>query len=369
MERKMDNEKDLYLITGSSGFLGAALADRFASRGGRIVGFDNKASEHEAPETECLFCDLSSDESVQKTFELLKSKHGTKIKAVFHLAAYYSFSGKDSPMYEKLTVQGTGRMLRELQNYEVGQFIFSSSMLVHKPNKPGEKITEESPVEANWQYPQSKVDTEKLIWEKHGKVPTVILRIAGVYADDCHSIPIAHQIQRIYEGQLEGHLYSGDTDVRQSFIHVDDVAQAFECAVDHASSLPPVSVFEIGEENAMSYEEMQKEIGMLVHGTDWKTFTVPKPIAKIGAFVESEIPFIDPPFVKPWMVDHADDNYDLDISKARRELGFNPKHNLHDTIPKMIAQLKADPLKWYHENGLKAPGWLKEKAEKQTAAS
>jgi nucleoside-diphosphate-sugar epimerase len=357
----MDNDKQLFLITGSSGFIGQALAQHFSSKDHVIVGFDRESPPENSAE-DCLFCDLSSDESVQKTFELLRARHGNKITAVFHLAAYYSFSGEDSPLYKEITVDGTERMLRELQNFEVGQFIFSSSMLVHKPSQPGEKITEDSPLEPTWQYPKSKVDTEELIHKKHGKIPVVNLRIAGVYADDCHSIPIAHQIQRIYEGQLEGHLYSGNTDVRQSFVHVDDLVSAFECAVANAGNLPTDSTFEIGEPDAMSYKEMQKEFGMLLRGEDWKTFSVPKPIAKIGAFVEGEIPFVDKPFVKPWMVDHADDNYELNIDKARKVLGWNPKNKLSDVIPKMTESLKADPLKWYKINHLKAPGWLKEKA-------
>jgi nucleoside-diphosphate-sugar epimerase len=364
----MSKDKQIILITGSSGFLGQALAKKFQSKNETVIGFDKEPAPPDSGDTECLFCDISSDESVQKTFALMKSQYGNKIKAVFHLAAYYSFSGEDSPLYKKITVDGTARMLRELQNFEVNQFIFSSSMLVHKPNKPGEKITEDSPVDPTWQYPKSKVETEALIHKEHGKVPCVILRIAGVYADDCHSIPIAHQIQRIYEGQLEGHLYSGDTDVRQSFVHVNDIVTAFECVVDHAAALPVVSTFEIGEPDAMSYEEMQKQIGMLTHGTDWKTFSVPKPIAKIGAAVEMAIPFVDKPFVKPWMVDHADDNYDLDISKAQTELEWSPKHSLHGTIPKMIDLLKSDPDKFYKVNHLKEPDSVKDKADKSKAS-
>jgi len=357
----MDNDKQLFLITGSSGFIGHALAQHFTSKDSVIVGFDRESPSSPTTE-ECLFCDLASDESVQKTFELLRSRNGNKITAVFHLAAYYSFSGKDSPLYKKITVEGTERMLRELQNFEVGQFIFSSSMLVHKPNQPGEKITEESPIEPTWQYPESKVETEKLIHEKRGNIPAVILRIAGVYADDCHSIPIAHQIQRIYEAQLEGHLYSGDTDVRQSFVHVDDLVMAFDRVVSHAGRLPDESTFEIGEPDAMSYEEMQQEIGMLIHGKNWKTFSVPRPIAKLGALMENSIPFVEKPFVKPWMVDHADDNYELNIEKARQVLGWHPDRHLHDVIPQMIEGLKADPIKWYKTNHIEAPGWLKDKA-------
>jgi len=350
----MNNKKEVVIITGSSGFIGHALCHHF-SNNYEVVGFDREGPPDPPPPVECLFCDLTSDESVQKTFHMVRSNYGNKIKAVFHLAAYYSFSGEDSPLYKELTVYGTGRLLRELENFEVGQFIFSSSMLVHKPNEPGQLITEDSRVEANWQYPQSKIETEKLIKNDHGKIPIVILRIAGVYDEVCHSIPIAHQIQRIYEKQLEGRLYSGSVDVRQSFVHVADVVKAYELVIQKAPELPAESTFLIGEPDAMSYEEMQQEISHDLDGHHWTTLEVPKPIAKAGAWVESALPLSEKPFVKPWMIDHADDNYELDISRARDFLGWWPSHSLRNTLPKMIEGLKIDPEKWYKINKLHPP--------------
>ncbi len=364
----MTEDKQVFLITGSSGFLGHALAHHFGSQNDQIVGFDMEGPPYPPPNTECLFCDLSSDESVQKTFHLLRSKNGSKIKAVFHLAAYYSFSGKKSPMYKKLTVDGTMRMLRELQAFEVGQFIFSSSMLVHKPNEHGQLITEDSPIEPLWEYPKSKVETEKLVHELHGKIPVVNLRIAGVYDDVCHSIPIAHQIQRIYEKQLEGHLYSGDTSVRQSFVHLADVVKAFALVVQKADSLPAESTFLIGEPDAMSYNEMQKEIGFFLYGQDWETISVPKPIAKVGAFVEGVLPLPEKPFVKPWMIDRADDNFELDISRARTVLGWEPDYRLTDVLPTMLEGLLVDPSRWYEINKLHPPAWLKQEHAGQNHA-
>lgn len=363
-----ESEKEVFLITGSSGFLGHALAHHFGSKDHTIVGLDKEGPPYPPPNTECLFCDLSSDESVQKTMYLMRLKNGRKIKAVFHLAAYYSFSGEDSPLYRTITVEGTERLLRELQEFEVGQFIFSSSMLVHRPNRPGELIREDSPIEPTWQYPKSKVETEKLIHEKRGKIPTVILRIAGVYDDTCHSIPIAHQIQRIYENQLEGHLYSGNTSVRQSFVHVQDLVQAIERAVEKASVLPEESTFLIGEPEAMSYDEIQKEIGLLIHGEEWKTISVPKPIAKVGAFVEGSLPLPEKPFVKPWMIDRADDNYELDITSARRVLGWQPQHRLHDAIARMLEGLKLDPHRFYKINHLHEPPHWKDGAKEDRKA-
>ncbi|MCA9912509.1 MAG: hypothetical protein KC496_04155, partial [Anaerolineae bacterium] len=50
------------------------------------------------------------------------------------------------------------------------------------------------------------------------------------------------------------------------------------------------------------------------------------------------------------------------ITRARTILGWEPKHSVRDTLPKMIPALKADPLAWYRENDIKPPLWLRELA-------
>jgi nucleoside-diphosphate-sugar epimerase len=348
----VDENRQVFLITGSSGLLGHALSHHFGSKNHTIIGFDEAGPPYPPPNTDCLFCDLTSDESVQKTLFMVKNLYGGKIKAVFHLAAYYSFSGKPNRLYKDLTVDGTKRMLRELQKFEVGQFIFSSSMLVYKPNAKNERLTEESELAPTWAYPKSKVETEELILKNHGNVPAVILRIAGVYSDICQSIPLAHQIQRIYEHQLEGHLYSGDVDVKQAFIHLDDVVSAFDACVQKADQLSDYEVFNIGEEDAMSYDETQRAIARTLFDEPWPTLDVPKPIAKAGAWVEEALPLPEKPFVKPWMIDRADDNYVLNIDKARRVLDWQPMKSLRNRLPRMLEGLKIDPEKWYKINKL-----------------
>lgn len=67
----------------------------------------------------------------------------------------HTLHGKPSSKYEEITVQDTGRLLRGLRklDFQVEQFIVSSTMLVHRPGEPGEFITEDSPIEATWAYP------------------------------------------------------------------------------------------------------------------------------------------------------------------------------------------------------------------------
>jgi len=292
---------------------------------------------------------------MQNAFHIVEERYGSRLDCVIHLAAYYSFDGRPSPMYKKLTVDGTERLLRELHRFDVGQLIFSSTMLVHAPGHPGQRINEQSPICATWAYPQSKIETEHKIAERHGDIPAVILRIAGVYTDLCESVPLAHQIQRIYEKQLTSHVYPGDVHSGQSFVHLDDLIESIVLSIEARDELEPLEVFLIGEPDTMTYEELQRETGLLIHGKDWETMYVPKPIAKAGAWVQNVVPIGDRAFIKPWMVDRADDNYVLVISKARNLLGWEPQRSLRLVLPRMIDGLKVDPERWYKINKLHPP--------------
>lgn len=345
-------DKEVVIVTGSCGRIGANVVRRLGKTY-RIVGFELLKAIYASANEELVPVDLSSDESVHQAFTHIKDQYGTKIASVIHLAAYYSFSEKHSDLYNKITVQGTERLLKALKNFDVEQFLFSSTMLVHAPTTPGHPITEESLVKAKWDYPLSKVHTEEKIHTMRGNMSTVILRIAGVYDDACHSIPISHQIQRIYERKLEGHLFSGNVHHGASFLHMDDLVDAIELAVQKRKELPPESVFLLGEPKTLSYDSLQKLIARYALNSDWKTWRVPKLVAKIGSWVQCHIPFMPKPFIRPWMIDLADDHYELDISKAERLLGWEPKHSLEEVLPQMIADLKADPRGWYAKNQLK----------------
>jgi hypothetical protein len=154
-----------------------------------------------------------------------------------------------------------------------------------------------------------------------------------VYDDDCHSIPLANQIQRIFERTLTSKVVPGDILRGQAFVHVADVVEAFVKTVDARHQLAPEEVFLIGEPDTLSYDHLQRAFGRLIHGEE--------------------------PFIKPWMIDLADDHYVLDIGRARRTLGWEPKESLRETLPRRVFALKADPQCFYKANKLEAPSWLK----------
>jgi nucleoside-diphosphate-sugar epimerase len=346
-------DRKIVVVTGSSGNIGDAVMRRFGSRAEDTVGFDRDAADPPPPDCTFIPVDVTSDDSVMDGIRVIRHHHGRQIGAVIHLAAYYDFSGEENPLYDEVTVEGTRRLLRGLNSGEVfvEQFIFSSTMLLHRPGERGQLIDEDWPVEPTWAYPRSKAETEQVVREERGAIAGVCLRIAGVYDDQCHSIPLSHQIKRIYERQFSSHFYPGETAHGQSFVHLDDVVDAIESTVDRRSELPPEIAILIGEPETLSYGELQQTIGRLIHGEEWKTQTLPAALAKAGAWLQEQIPGEDP-FIKPWMVDRANDHYALNIERARKLLQWKPKRSLRETLPKMVKALVDDPEAWYRENNL-----------------
>lgn len=351
-------KKKVIIVTGSCGRIGKGVVSTLGEHY-QMVGFELLKAFYASENEELVPVDISSDESVHQAFTHIRHFYGNQIASVIHLAAYYSFDQKDSPLYDKITVQGTRRLLEALKSFEVEQFLFSSTMLVHKPCSPSEKITEDSPVQMNWGYPKSKVETEKMIHDLRGSIKTVILRIAGVYTDYCDSIPISNQIQRVYEKQITSRFFPGDITHGASFIHMEDLVEAICTSVEKRDLLPNELTLLIGEGKTLSYDTLQRQISKGLFGKEISTYKIPKTCAQLGAWAQGHTPFMAAPFIKPWMVSIADDNYTLDIKKAKKYLNWEPKHSLETSLPKMLKELKSNPLAWYQHHHLTAPSWLK----------
>jgi nucleoside-diphosphate-sugar epimerase len=345
------------LISGVSGAMGSVLAEALAGQY-QVVGIDRYCREDLS--ADCIPIDLTSDEAVAKAFQEIRQNYGDHLASVIHLAAYYDFSGEESPLYQQVNIEGTRRLLRALQGFQVDQFVYSSTMLVHKATQPGIAITEESPLEAHWAYPISKLKTEQVITAEHGDIPYVLLRIAGLYNDRGGVPTLTHQIKRIYERSFKSRFFAGETSHGQSYVHIEDLIKAFVQVVERRNRLPDDCKILIGEPMVMSYQALQNELGRLIHGESWETLPVPKPLAKTETWVEEKVDAAaakitddhEPPFIRSFMIDRADDHYEIDISQARRLLDWQPEHILRDTLPRIIAALKDDPLAWYQENGL-----------------
>ncbi|MGH9243906.1 MAG: NAD-dependent epimerase/dehydratase family protein [Acidimicrobiales bacterium] len=346
--------REVVVITGSSGFIGAPLIRALATDR-TVVGFDRAGDPHPPIEAECVCVDLTADDSVEAGLARVRYAYGDRLASVVHLAAYYDFSGAPSPQYDAVTVQGTGRLLDALQAFEVEQFVFSSTMLVHRPVRVGERIDERSPLGPTWPYPASKVATEQVVRERRGAIPAVLVRMAGVYDDVGHTPPLANQIRRIWERRPTSHLFPASPSTVTPYLHIADLIDALVAVVDRRRELPDEVAILLGEEDAPSFAELQHLIADALHGEPWRTVRVPKLLAKAGAWLQDFAPVVGDPFLKPWMVERTSDHYALDATAARTLLGWRAKRSLRDGIPVIAAALKDDPASWYRANGLEPP--------------
>ncbi|HRX85810.1 MAG TPA: NAD(P)-dependent oxidoreductase [Phycisphaerae bacterium] len=349
-----ENTATTVLVTGAAGFLGTHIASALA-RDHHVIGLDVKEPADLPPGAEWIACDLTGDAGTRAALTEVRKRCGGRLASAVHLAAYYDFSGEPSDMYDKLTVQGTHRLIEGLKEFErVEQVIFSSSLLVMKPAEgDSERLSEQSPTRAAWAYPQSKLAAEQVLRQEHGALPTVVLRLAGVYDDMGHSLPIGQQIHRIYEKTKESYVFPGDAENGQPFIHVDDVAACVRRTVAVRNQLDGWELLLIAEPEVMSYRELQDMIGRELHGEAWPAVRIPKAVAKAGAWAEEKLDA--DPFIKPWMIDLADDNYPVSIKRAQERLGWAPQHRLRAELPHILAALKRDPRHWFEVNNLPQP--------------
>ena len=150
-------------------------------------------------------------------------------------------------------------------------------------------------------------------------------------------------------------MFPGDITHGASFLHLEDLADAIFLAVQKRKELPKEFIALVGEEEVLSYDYLQRTINKLLFGKELKTTRIPKWFAKFGAWVQCHIPGKES-FIRPWMIDFADDNYDIDISRIKKALLWQPKRSLRNTLPIMIENLKQDPEAWYKMNGIKYKG-------------
>jgi nucleoside-diphosphate-sugar epimerase len=349
-------DKPVVLVTGSSGYIGSRLTDALRAEYD-VVGFDLRLPESDIWKAFTIHCDLTKDESVRKAVLDLRKRFGTRLVSVIHLASHCDFSGRPSPLYQDLNVDGTRRLLRQLQGLEVEQFVLISSVLVLHPSEHGHPLNEFSSISTEWHYPISMRLAEWTVPKERQDIPAVVLRIPGVYDEDCRLVPLAWQIARIHQRNVESHFYPGDTDSGRPFLHVDDLAQCVLRVIERRRELEDFELFLIGEEEVMTYGECQERLGELMHGVEWRTICIPKTVARAGAWIKDKFTpgENEDPLTKPWLIDLAGQHYPVDIRRARERLGWQPRHALRETLAEMIRRFKRDPKQWYEGNNLPVP--------------
>lgn len=344
------------LITGASGFLGTALIERL-NRKYHIIGIDKILHKDRDNSVLWYKVDISDKALLHSIFHKIKVKVSGKIDYVFHLAAYYDMTNKKSWRYHETNVNGTRYLLDNLIHFNVSNFIFTSSTVVFKPTGADDKLNESSDLSSFMHYGNSKVAGEKIISAYKEKIKATIFRLSAVYSQDCRSIPLANQIAFIWKRCFGFRILPGKGEGGISYVHIEDVLDAFENSMSMANEIPSASIIILSEENFISNNELYRLIFHEIYGKHLNLIHIPKWVVWLCIYITSNFHSLTGRdyFFKPWMLKLTDKKYQFNIDKAKSTLKWQPRFQLESYIPIIIKLLKSNPRKWFAVNNIKYP--------------
>jgi UDP-glucose 4-epimerase len=220
-----------FLITGSAGFLGAALANHLVSEGHHVRGIDDLSTGNpEAMVNEVHFTRGDINDR-PKLWTLLQD-----IDCVYHLAARVAVA--ESVLYPKeynaVNVGGTVSLMEAMRDVGVNRVVFISSGAVYG-EQARQPLREDAQPNPGSPYAVSKLASEYYVHTigRLWGIDTVSLRVFNAYGPG-QGLPVAHPPvipyflrQAVKDGTIVIH---GDGKQTRDYVFVDDVVQAMAAA-------------------------------------------------------------------------------------------------------------------------------------------
>ncbi len=346
--------KEIVLITGASGFIGTAMITRLI-KNYYIIGIDKVLYKGRNIKVLWYKADISNRELLKEIFREIRERFYGNIDYVFHLAAYYDLSNRKSNLYRETNENGTRNLLDNLVHFNPKNFIFTSSTAIMTPIKGGEKLNEKSALGSVLYYAKSKIAGERILLKYKEKIKITILRLSAVYSHDCRSLPLANQIAFIWRKGLGYRIFPGKGEGGLSYVHIEDILDAFEKTILKAEEISTGSIFILSEEDYVSSNDLYDLIFHEIYGTQSNLIHLPKWFVWFCIYIINKIYLFlgKSYFFKPWMVNIADKKYRFDIEKAGRVLEWHPKFLLKECMKLIIKNFKNDTHRWFAINKIK----------------
>jgi len=306
---------DSVLVTGGAGQIGTQLIKKLVSKVNKIFLLDIDIRQDIAilkllneNKIEYLPCDLRNEDDLAKIADKLGD-----INYVFHLASVMSNSRdilKDGEESINVNVKAMVNLLKYVNS--IRGFCFSSSMTVYGQPKRL-PISEEHPTDPINIYGADKLAAEKYlsIFSQQTGTPCLILRFSSVYGPGkVTTRAIPSFIQTVMNNGSP--VIYGDGTVIRDYVYIDDVVDACILAMGKCVD----GVYNIGNGQGYSIKDIASAI-IRIAGKNLQI-----------EFKESSQNAL---------------NIILDISKAKRELGYSPTVDIEEGLLKEIV--------WAKENG------------------
>lgn len=248
---------DRVVITGGAGYIGSSLASRLVAGGRSVTILDTLQNGGESVLALRDFPGfVLRPTDITQSDDLEEALYGAQ--CVVHLAALVGFPACNDAGREftwALNVEGTQRVFEAAKSAGVERFVYASSYSNYGIAEEGQLVTEESPLHPQSTYAESKVAAEEFLLAQDAGPVVTCLRLATVFGIS----PRTRFDLMVNQFALAAHLHEKMTiyqeDVRRTFIHVSDVARAFECVADADPRVVRGQVFNVGHEDLNSSKQ------------------------------------------------------------------------------------------------------------------
>jgi len=327
------------LVTGGAGLTGIHLTTRLAKRGHDVRILDlqealqpKKMNYFRSLGVEVVPGDIRNMDTVN---EVVKD-----VELVYHLATAYREVIASRKYYWDVEVGGTKNLLDASIQGNVERFVHCSTTGVygHVTKPPANESYPYAPYDV---YQKAKCEGEKLVLEymKEKGIPGVVVRPCGIYG------PGDYRMLRLFKAIYRGKwIMIGKGDVCYHLVYVDDLIDAFEIVGEKKGIIGEDYI--IGGNEAPTLNELVEVIANALNvPVPHRRFPFVWPVM-LGSWVIEKVykPFGKEPPIFPRRVNWFIMNRAFDISKAKKELGYEPKFDLETGI-----KTTAD---WYQKEGL-----------------